>query len=223
MSKETDIHFNNRDVIRKQVAEQLAKQLLGANPEATVDEYDFVEGVMKSLSDQKIPVQDKIGGLRNLIVLLLLPQIQPLTDKDEWDIIKSKKANEARQIIYILRDLMKSIYEEQEYTQKEEIDFTHPKIQKAFEFIVEGVLEVLKEMGIPQEQLIEFASRFSTSMVGFESKIDIRFKGISSKALDKVENPLLKIYKNSKEKAENEAYKKENKDNDGFEVISEKV
>lgn len=118
------------------------------------------------INDINAPMQDKIEGIRNLQILLLGPQIKSLLNLDGADIISDKKANQARNIHWILNDIIKGLYDQQDYTQREEIDFKHPKVQKAFEFLVQGVLETLKELKLNDDTINNFIERFSNSMFG---------------------------------------------------------
>lgn len=154
------------------------------------------------INDINAPMQDKIEGIRNLQILLLGPQIKSLLNLDGADIISDKKANQARNIHWILNDIIKGLYDQQDYTQREEIDFKHPKVQKAFEFLVQGVLETLKELKLNDDTINNFIERFSNSMIGFEAELDARMYGISGTAIEQVENPLLKKYKEAKNNKE---------------------
>ena len=154
------------------------------------------------INDINAPIQDKIEGIRNLQILLLGPQIRSLFNIDGTDIISDKKANQARNIHWVLDDIIKGLYDQQDYTQREEIDFKHPKVQKAFEFLVQGVLETLKELKLSEDTINNFIERFSNSMIGFEAELDARMYGISGATIEQVENPLLKKYKDAKNSKE---------------------
>ena len=165
------------------------------------------------INDINAPIQDKIEGIRNLQILLLGPQIRSLFNIDGTDIISDKKANQARNIHWVLDDIIKGLYDQQDYTQREEIDFKHPKVQKAFEFLVQGVLETLKELKLSEDTINNFIERFSNSMIGFEAELDARMYGISGATIEQVENPLLKKYKDAKN---NKEHKEQPVANTGF-------
>lgn len=164
------------------------------------------------INDINAPIQDKIEGIRNLQILLLGPQIRSLFNIDGMDILSDKKANQARNIHAVLNDIIRGLYDQQDYTQREEIDFKHPKVQKAFEFLVQGVLETLKEVKLSEDQINNFIERFSTSMIGFEAELDARMYGVSGTAIEQIENPLLHKYKEVKQSKE----VKEQPANDSF-------
>ena len=111
-----------------------------------------------------------------------------------------KKAYAAERVIEILDGLENSLYKKADYEAREEIDFTHPKIQKAFLFVVEAVIETMKEIGIEPAMIDTFLIEFGFRMVGFEEELTKRMKGLSAQTLDKVENPLLKKFQESKTK-----------------------
>lgn len=152
------------------------------------------------LLDRTAPIQEKLECLRSLQILLMVPSVTALRGADEIDPIKLKKARAAQDVILLLQNLEKSLYQQYDFTTREEIDFTHPKVQKGFEFMIVEVLEIMKDMGLEQSTIMEFTERFSTSMVGFEQELNTRLKGVGNAALDLVRNPLLENVRDARAK-----------------------
>lgn len=193
MSNDSTIKVTKREAKKHRVLFEMGKKMFEGGS-LNQDDDPFMQSVISLVDDSTITVQEKITGLTNLQTLLLVPQVNSLYGADEIDYVTDKKARQARDLHRTIEDLKASVYDLQEYTNREEIDFKHPKVQKSFEFIVEGVLQVMKEQKIPDEDINEFIERFSSSMVGFEDTLDTRMRGVSNTTLDKVKNPLLEKY-----------------------------
>lgn len=145
---------------------------------------------LKSISEKEdAEFADKINFLLAGMVSLvpvLLQELKP--DKLEIDV---KKSEHVMRINSMLKDISASLYKKREFEAKEEIDVNHPKIQAVLSWVMEGVFDSMKEVGISDTLKNAFLHNFSVKMVGFEETSNKKLKGVSFSKLDAVENPLL--------------------------------
>lgn len=191
---------SKRAILKKLAAEEISNQIVYSGGE--VSSQDMTNNIAQLLNDSDATIQDKVEGLRSIQIALLAPILDIFKKGDELDYVTEKKATIAENLNYIIDRIINGVYKQQDYIAAEEIDFLHPKVQKAFEFLIQGVLETLKEI-VNEDQLQEFVNRFSTTMIGFEEELDKRMYGVSSKTVDKVQNPLLKRFLDERQKKEN--------------------
>lgn len=185
MSKQLDA-----ETFQLEASELLATEILRAGTDAYKGLANFSEFMISADAS----VSEKQNQILKLQMTLFGQMLVPLIG-DEVDPIKDRKAKMARSLYGVLEDLSSSVYAKADYESQENIDFEHPKIQKAFEFIIEAVLETLTESGVEIEVLNSFLSAFAVKMTGFESELASRMKGLRGAALDKVSNPLMSDFK----------------------------
>nr|DAR64676.1 MAG TPA: hypothetical protein [Caudoviricetes sp.] len=135
---------------------------------------------------------DKADAIMNAMISLvpaLMSELAP--DKVEIDEVK---ANHIMKINALFVSIQNSLYKKREVENKEEVDLAHPKIQKAIEFIFDGVLESMTAVGISKDLQATFTHDFSLRMVDFENKMNRLLKGTSFQQLDSITNPLVKEF-----------------------------
>ena len=96
-----------------------------------------------------------------------------------------------KSISQLLKNLSTLNIHNREAAMKDNIDFTHPKIQKGMYFLMEVVINTLKETGISEEQINVFANNLSINLIGFEDKLNSELKKLSSTLVDTAKNPLI--------------------------------
>ena len=196
----TEVDFTQERPSDELLRQAATKLISGGAIDVQKDDA-FANAIIKVVNG-KTTLQEKVSSLRNIQLLLLIPQVNSLEGMDDIDFVKDKKRKQAQEISESIDRVIKGIYDLQDFTNREEIDFKHPKIQKAFEFMVEGVLEIMKQMKLGDDVINEFINRFSTSMIGFEEGVDKRLRGVSNNTLHMIKNPLMEKYRDTKEQGE---------------------
>jgi len=123
------------------------------------------------------------------LVPILLNELNPdnkLIDKD--------RAEHVMRVNSLLTSIQSSMYKKREMEAKEEVDISHPKFQKAMEFMVEVALLSMDDIGVDKGIQSSFIHDFSMKMVGFEDIVNKKLKGISFQDLDTVDNPLVRLF-----------------------------
>ena len=88
-------------------------------------------------------------------------------------------------------NLEQSLYKKANFELAQEIDFHHPKIQVAFKFIFEAVIENLESF-LSEDELQIFTQQFAIAITGIEDELNSKLKGLSASVLSTIQNPLLK-------------------------------
>ena len=85
-----------------------------------------------------------------------------------------------------------TMFKQKEMEYKEKIDFHNPKIQRAFGFLLESVIESMHENGINEMEINNTIDRLSFKLIGFEDRLNSTLKNINMNMVDKSTNPLVK-------------------------------
>jgi len=151
--------------------------------------------VYDNLTDNSKSFGAKMDSILSLQMLALQPIIQNL-DETLYD---ERKAHSASRLNGMITHLKDSLIQKQQFELKEEIDLLHPKIQKAFSFLVESFIYVLTEVGVDASTKAMIVNSLSLKIMGFEEEMNNRLKGLSFSMLDNLENPILEGLPNIKQ------------------------
>ncbi|EJF05932.1 hypothetical protein ThvES_00020030 [Thiovulum sp. ES] len=163
-------------------------------------EIDFLTALV---TDKNIPFTDKLDEVLKLKTVTMLPALKSFAKSE--DSKESRRAmSVAKSLLIHLNDIEASLYTKRTYELREDIDFNHPKVQKAFEIMLETTITSMQEAGIEPLAINNFINIFGIATVGFEQELSVRMKGISNKSIDLLENPLVTRYKTVKRYAETE-------------------
>lgn len=160
------------------------------NFEASVKDFSSALKGLASADDATFAdkINSIIGGMI-VLVPVLLNELDP--EKTE---INVKKSEQVMRVNSVLKDITSSLYKKREFELKEEIDVNHPKIQKVMEWMIEAILDSLKDVGVNKELISAFVHNFSVRMVGFEESSNKKLKGVSFSKLETIENPLIDTF-----------------------------
>ncbi len=149
-----------------------------------------LQGLTDSEDDRKFA--DKLDVLLNS-KLALLPfltsQLQTKGDK-----VTPNRTSEVNAVINLIGNIETSMYRKKEMEAKEEVDLSHPKIQKALEWVVEASTIALKDAGVEDALVSNYIIKLAQRMVGFEEEANKRLKGVAFTKLEVVENPLISLF-----------------------------
>lgn len=109
------------------------------------------------------------------------------------------KSNIASKVIGAVKDTGQILIKKREIESTEEINPNSPKFQLVFGWIIELFNMILEKQDLKPIQINNIFNDLSLELVGWEDKVLRRLKGLSSKALDKIENPLIDKLKNKKQ------------------------
>ena len=138
------------------------------------------------ITDTKLPISEKVSVIQQIQTALLIPQLEAMQDSNILDIAAERKAAAASDLFYLLDDVKSGVHSKAKFEASEEIDFNHPKVQKAFEFLIAAVLDSLKSVGADPIIIENFISDFGLKTVGMEEELKAKMKGVAFSAL----NPL---------------------------------
>lgn len=86
-----------------------------------------------------------------------------------------------------------NVYKEKEFELRGgDVDFTNPKIQRAFYFLVEVFIDSMDEVGVDEETKRKVLDKLMFNLVGFEEKLNKTLKGVKLSIVDQTVNPLAK-------------------------------
>lgn len=105
--------------------------------------------------------------------------------------IDSSRADHTMKVVGLMKHLESSLYKKREFESREEVDLSHPKIQRAMDWVIEGVLQSLTESGVQSDVVTTFVHKLGHKMVGFEEEANKRLKGTSFSKLETLDNPLI--------------------------------
>lgn len=182
---------------KKSLMESLITDII--SKDGDISQAEELERFQNQLSSPNISLSQKINNIMGYQVTLIAPMLMMISDKDLTD-KDLRRVRGAEKLFYILDKIQNYVYRKTEYEMAEEIDFTHPKIQKAFEFMVEAMLETMNEVGIDEIAMENFVTTFGLKMQGFEQDLNTRMRGVASSIsqLSKVTNPLMEKYRETK-------------------------
>jgi len=83
------------------------------------------------------------------------------------------------------------LFKKKEMEYREQIDFHHPKVQRAFGFLVEAVIESMSDSGMDDTDVNLVMDKLAVKLVGFEDKLNVTLKNISMNAVERTQNPLV--------------------------------
>ena len=84
------------------------------------------------------------------------------------------------------------IFKKKDFEYKEDIDFTHPKIQKSYLFLIQAVYESLVDEGYSEDDISDIMNTLSSKLIGFEEKLNRVLKNVSMNMIDRTANPLVR-------------------------------
>lgn len=164
------------------------EQNLILNFDASLDEF---KQQLDMIAQQDGNFSDKIDFLfrgQSAMLPILMEQLRPNTTID------SQKSDHTLKVMNAIKGLESSLYKKREFESREEVDLTHPKFQKALEWVVEGMVMKMQESGIGNDVIQTFVHKFSMHLVGFEENANKKLKGTAFNKLESIENPLVEQF-----------------------------
>ncbi len=105
------------------------------------------------------------------------------------------RSREINNLLGVISSIESAMYRKRDMEAKEEVDLSHPKIQKALEWVITATTEAMKEVGIPDTQIANYVHKLAQKMVGFEEEANKRLRGVNFQKLDTLDNPLTAIFR----------------------------
>lgn len=87
--------------------------------------------------------------------------------------------------------IQRIMFEKRKLERSEEVNFEHPKIQKAFYFLFEAVLDTLKDVNVGDALTVSIVNNLEKRLSRFEEKLQASMRGVSLTMLDSLANPLV--------------------------------
>jgi len=121
----------------------------------------------------------------------LLATLEEYIDRE--DLTLKEVNNISGTMTKILQVLSSNAFKEKEFELRGgDVDFTNPKIQKAFYFIVEVFIDSIDEAGVDENTKRQILDKLSFNLIGFEEKLNKTLKGVKLPMIDQLVNPLAK-------------------------------
>lgn len=147
-----------------------------------------VQKLYDNISSNDTTITDKINELLKVKTAMLGPMLQMVGNPNTANPDQSIYVGNVTRMI---DNLEQSLYKKANFELAQEIDFHHPKIQVAFKFLFEAVIENLEDFLSEDEKQI-FTQQFAIAITGIEDELNSKLKGLSASVLSTIQNPLLK-------------------------------
>ena len=194
-SAQTGAEMNNENLIDIEILPDVDKDTLPSvfltedTPEQIIEKnLDKVRKLYDTISNNDTTITDKINELLKVKTAMLGPMLQmagnPVTANPDQSIYVGN-------VTRLVDNLEQSLYKKANFELAQEIDFHHPKIQVAFKFIFEAVIENLESF-LSEDELQIFTQQFAIAITGIEDELNSKLKGLSASVLSTIQNPLLK-------------------------------
>jgi hypothetical protein len=135
---------------------------------------------------------DKLDVLLNAklaLLPLLTNQLQTSGERKT-----PNRTSEVNSVVALIGNIETSLYRKKEMEAKEEVDLSHPKIQKALEWVIEATTISLRDAGVEDALISNYIIKLAQRMVGFEEEANKRLKGVAFTKLETVDNPLIELF-----------------------------
>lgn len=110
---------------------------------------------------------------------------------DDQSLPRKVRMDASKSLLSISKHVADISFKKRDIEAKDEVDFHHPKIEKGYYFLMEVVLDALKECGIDAGRLDLFVKIMGERLLGFEDKLNKELKTLSGNLVNKATNPLL--------------------------------
>ena len=154
------------------------------------DNLSDIQDLYDKISSSDTTISEKINEILKIKTSMLAPMIQLVNNPNK----DSNTAIRAAQVIQLVENIERSLYQKANFELSQEVDFNHPKIQIAFKFIYEVVVTHLTDF-LKEDELNIYKQQLAMALTGMEEEFNKRLKGLSANILDTIENPLLKKVK----------------------------
>lgn len=155
---------------------------------------------IENIIDPSLPVEKKLDSVVKMMAMNL-PQQFNETLSDVPNVDRSIISN---RLIASLKDIVTILVKRKEIEVSEEINPESLKFQKAFEWFVEAVHSAMVEAGADSTVINNTFNVLANKLQGWEFMISKQLKGVSSKALDSIDNPFVDNFINQLHQEKNE-------------------
>lgn len=176
-----------------------ALKALKPRNEVPVDAAEKLEAFradIERLNNPNMPYNEKLDliiDLKTRIVPLVFKELYSAFPNSDISLIASRAS-------FALKEAAAIIIKKRESEVSDEINPFSPKFQKAFYWLIELFHQVLVENGCDEITVKNIFSALSGKLLGWEEVVAKQLKSISSKALEKVENPFIASFRNDLKK-----------------------
>jgi len=146
---------------------------------------------IEDLNKPDIPYQKKLDAIIELntrIVPIVFQQLLSPAPNVDVSVIASRACN-------ALRDASSIIIKKREAEATDDIDPASPKFQLVFGWFLELFSETLHDQKIDEITVSNIFNALAAGLAGWEERVQKSLKGLSSKALDKADNPFIREFK----------------------------
>lgn len=141
---------------------------------------------------EKLEKSDSVDMQLNTVIALESKILAPLFDEFVAVAPNPDRSTIGAKFAAVLKHIATLIITRREMHVSEEVNPHAPKFQVIFTWFLEVIQDIMVEEQFDQITIDNFFNKLSQRLAGWEGIIEKRLKGLSSKALDQVTNPLVK-------------------------------
>lgn len=182
-----DMSTDDVSIMDSSKQEKSATDLLTKDMLSTIfDETDeILNDFGKQLRDDTISVTTKIGYIQKLEEVALAETVKSFNPET----MDSQRLQASTYLLKMASTLKSTLKLKHTLQLKEDIDFKHPKISKAFSFLIDMFIETMQENGVCEEVQITILESIEVKTFQMEDILQEIFRGVPVSELGRVGNP----------------------------------
>jgi len=144
--------------------------------------------VYDKLLSEDVPVSEKYKIIQEIELIAVSERVKAFN----YETTNELAIRASSDLLAVIRTVKSTIKDKHHIETIEVVDFSNPKINRGFGFLIELVIKVLSEQeGISEEVLVRVIESLSTVTVDLEEKLNEAFYGVPISKIDEVKNPLI--------------------------------
>jgi len=121
----------------------------------------------------------------------LLKELNEIYSNNKNEFTLKEISSVVNNVSKVTQSLSSIIFKIDEIKNREEIDFHHPKIQRAFMFFTQVFINSMQQAGIDDDTIESVMSQMAINTVGFEEKLSKTLNSVRGSAIERTINPLV--------------------------------
>lgn len=159
------------------------------DPEEVQKELNLLKNYLKDLQGDSLNFSEKMNTILKINGIVIPEFFRQMTNT----MPDTDRARIASNSLSAIKDMSQILMKKREVELSEDINLNSPKFQLVFSWLIEVFNNVLESQSLSRIQINNVFTALSSELAGWEDKVSKRLKGLSSKVLDEVKNPLVKI------------------------------
>lgn len=110
---------------------------------------------------------------------------------DDDGLPRKVRMDASKALMSITKHIADISFKKRDMEAKDEVDFHHPKIEKGYYFLMEVVLDSMRQCGIDTGRINQFVTIMGERLLGFEDRLNKELKTLSGNMVNRASNPLI--------------------------------